>query len=61
VVPQGSTAGRAAAFAAGSRLTWVPLHGDVERWGADSLVGLLTPRSTGLGPSGGDRSDDESL
>ncbi len=47
LIPMGTRAGRAAAFAAGSRLLWAPLHPDGERWTASRLQPGLSP----CGPS----------
>ncbi|MEV7869591.1 hypothetical protein AB0P17_26650 [Streptomyces sp. NPDC088124] len=43
LVPMGTPEGRAAAYAAGSRLIWVPPQPDGERWTAGQLLPRLTP------------------
>jgi hypothetical protein len=41
LMPMGTTAGRAAALAAGSALIWAPPHSDGERWSVGQLIPLL--------------------
>jgi hypothetical protein len=42
LIPMGTTAGRAAALAAGSALIWAPPLSDGERWSTGQLLPLLT-------------------
>lgn len=46
LIPMGTTAGRAAAVAAGSALIWAPPRSDGERWSTAQLLPLLTATAT---------------